>query len=103
MGRQIAGGKTYSEVSAAAQADPTDMELAGQAQTLFRGESLRGLLLDAYAFGKMGNEASDIAPLVFGGAAPLALLGLGGLVHGLTHADWHDARDGRDAARQPAT
>jgi hypothetical protein len=88
----IAGGKTYSEVSAAAQADPSDTKLAGQAQTLFRGETLRGLLLEAYAFGKMGNEASDIAPLLFGGAALLALLGLGGLVHALTHADRHDER-----------
>jgi hypothetical protein len=87
----IADGKTYSEVSAAAQADPTDTKLAGQAQTLFRGETLRGLLLEAYAFGKMGNEANGIAPWLFGGAALLALLGLGGLVHGLTHADRHDA------------
>ena len=41
----IAGGKTYSEVSALAQANPTDAKLAAQAQTLFRGETLRGLLL----------------------------------------------------------
>lgn len=89
----IADGKTYSEVSAAAQADPTDTKLAGQAQTLFRGETLRGLLLEAFAFGKMGDEASDIAPLLFGGAALLALLGIGGLVHGLTHADRHRVGD----------
>ena len=87
----IANGKTYSEVSAAAQADPTDTKLAGQAQTLFRGETLRGLLLEAYAFGKMGDEASAIAPWLFGGAALLVLLGLGGLLHAFTHAERHRA------------
>jgi hypothetical protein len=81
----IADGKKYSEVSAAALADPSNTKLSGQAQTLFRGETLRGLLLEAYAFGKMGDEASGIAPWLFGGALLLALLGLGGLWHGLTH------------------
>src|SRR5687767_3945808 len=32
----VADGKTYSEVSSAAQANPKDTKLAGQAQTLFR-------------------------------------------------------------------
>src|SRR4051812_49187119 len=45
----IAGGHTYSEVSAASLADPTNTKLTGQVQTLFRGETLRGLLL--YAWG----------------------------------------------------
>src|SRR5262249_885751 len=45
----VAGGQTYSQVSAASLADPTNTKLAGQAQTLFRGETLRGLLL--YAWG----------------------------------------------------
>jgi hypothetical protein len=42
--------------------------------------------LEAYAFGKMGDEASGIAPWLFGGAVLLALLGLGGLWQGLTQA-----------------
>lgn len=75
----IAGGKTYAEVSSAVQADPWNTQLANQAQTLFRGETLRGLLLEAYAFSKMGDEAKSIAPWLFGGAALLAVLGLGGL------------------------
>src|SRR5436305_7488586 len=36
----VAGGKKYSEVSAQAQANPNDQQLAGQVQTLFRGETL---------------------------------------------------------------
>ncbi|MDQ1395011.1 MAG: hypothetical protein QOG64_270, partial [Acidimicrobiaceae bacterium] len=47
--KSVSGGKTYSEVSTASQANPTDTKLAAQAQSLFRGETLRGLLL--YAWG----------------------------------------------------
>lgn len=47
---KIGGGKTYSELSTAAQANPANQILAGQVQTVFRGETLRGLLLNAYAF-----------------------------------------------------
>src|SRR5437867_5235453 len=36
--RDVAGGKTYSEVSTLSRANPNDAKLAGQVQTLFRGE-----------------------------------------------------------------
>src|SRR5690242_12040127 len=45
---QVAGGKTYSEVSTEARADPNDAQLQEQVQTLFRGETLRGLLLNVW-------------------------------------------------------
>jgi hypothetical protein len=51
----VAGGQTYAEVSAKALQNPDDQTLQGQAQTLFRGETLRGLLLNAYAFWKLGQ------------------------------------------------
>jgi hypothetical protein len=54
---EIAGGKTYAQVSAAAQADPTNTKLAGQVQTLFRGETLRGLLLNSYGWWQIGQYA----------------------------------------------
>jgi hypothetical protein len=54
---EIAGGQTYSQVSAKAQANPTDTKLAGQVQTLFRGETLRGLLLNAYGWWTIGTYA----------------------------------------------
>jgi hypothetical protein len=53
----VSDGKTYAEVSALSRANPDDEALAGQVQTLFRGETLRGLLLNAYAFGKFGEIA----------------------------------------------
>jgi hypothetical protein len=55
--KTIAGGLTYSEVSTQAQANPTDTKLAGQVQTLFRGETLRGLLLNAYGWWTIGTYA----------------------------------------------
>ena len=54
---EIAGGQTYAQVSAKAQANPTDTKLAGQVQTLFRGETLRGLLLNAYGWWTIGTYA----------------------------------------------
>ena len=44
-------------MSAAAQANPQDTKLAGQVQTLFRGETLRGLLLNAYGWWTIGTYA----------------------------------------------
>src|SRR3989344_7391958 len=48
---KVAGGLTYAEVSSAALKDPTNQKLQSQKQTLFQGETLRGLLLgDGYAY-----------------------------------------------------
>jgi hypothetical protein len=79
---EAAGGQTYSQVSAKAQADPTNQQLAGQVQTLFRGETLRGLLLNAYAFDTMAAVALIAAWISL--AAGVILLVLAGL--GLWHA-----------------
>jgi len=54
---EVAGGQTYSQVSAAAQANPTNAKLAAQVQTLFRGETLRGLLLYAYGWSQVALYA----------------------------------------------
>ena len=78
----VATGKTYAEVSAAAQAAPTDTVLAGQVQTLFRGETLRGLLLNGYAFDTMGSFALIAAWIAL--VSGLLLVVLTGL--GLRHA-----------------
>jgi hypothetical protein len=74
--QSIAGGQTYAEVSAAAQANPTDTKLAGQVQTLFRGETLRGLLLNAYGWWMVGQYAlyAAIGLTVAAGAIFVAFL-----------------------------
>jgi hypothetical protein len=75
---KIGGGQSYSQLSAKSQANPDDAQLAGQVQTMFRGETLRGLLLNAFAFWKMGQIAMIAAIAAFAGAGVLLLLsGLG--------------------------
>jgi hypothetical protein len=54
---EVANGQTYSQVSALAQADPKNTTLSGEVQTLFRGETLRGLLLNSYGWWQIGQYA----------------------------------------------
>ncbi|HEU5034397.1 MAG TPA: hypothetical protein VFT62_06525 [Mycobacteriales bacterium] len=86
--QEVAGGQTYSQVSGqylALQAqnpnDPKLAELSGQRQTLFMGETLRGLLLNAYAFGKVGEIAGIAAIASFAGAGLMLLLSALGFWH----------------------
>lgn len=75
------GGLTYSELSNQARANPTDAKLKGQVETAFKGETLRGMLLNAYAFGKMGQIALYAGFVSLGGGALLLVLSGLGLVH----------------------
>jgi hypothetical protein len=79
--KAIGGGQTYAQLSAKALANPTDQKLAGPVSTMFRGETLRGLLLDAYAFGKMGTIAGIAAIVAYVGAGLMLLLAGLGLWH----------------------
>jgi hypothetical protein len=84
----VAGGKTYSEVSeewiASNPNDPTkrDPALAAQRETLFMGETLRGLLLNAYAFSIFGTIAFIAGWVALVGALVLFVLAILGYVHG---------------------
>ena len=70
----IAGGQSYAEVSAAARANPDDEELAGQRQSLFMGETLRGLLLGAWGWGTIATIATIAGFVLIGiGAVLLAV------------------------------
>jgi hypothetical protein len=75
------GGKTYAQLSTASQADPGNAALTKSVDTAFKGETLRGLLLNAYAFGTMGMLAGIAAIVAFLGAALLLLLSGLGLMH----------------------
>jgi hypothetical protein len=77
----IAGGKTYSEASTESRANPDDEELAGQVQTLFRGETLRGLLLTSFAFWTLGEKAQQLAYVFFLGAFVFLVLSVLGFLH----------------------
>ncbi len=78
---EMSGGKTYAQLSSASMADPTNTKLAGLVQTVFRGETLRGLLLNSYAFWKMGQIAMYGAIASFIGAGIMLLLSLAGFAH----------------------
>lgn len=75
------GGRTYSQLSTLSRQDPTNTELQGLVQTSFRGETLRGMLLNAYAFWQMGQVAFIAAFVALGTGLALILLSLLGLFH----------------------
>jgi hypothetical protein len=77
----IGGGKTYAQLSALSIAQPSNTKLAAQVETVFKGETLRGLLLNAYAFGTMGAIAGIAAIAAFIAAAVMLVLSGLGLVH----------------------
>ncbi len=81
-------GRTYSQVSnefmAASKADPTAQATAdlGQLrQSLFMGTTLRGMLLNAYAFATLGTIAMWAAIAAFIGSVVMFVLGGLGLRH----------------------
>jgi hypothetical protein len=95
-----ADGKTYAElgdtqtdlrtqITAAQQrGDPSLASLqkrlsdvTAARETVFKGETLRGLLLTSYGFSVLGVKGSQVATVCYIVAAVLALLGVAGLVH----------------------
>jgi hypothetical protein len=78
---EAAAGQTYAEVSAKAQTVPNDVKLQAQANTLFKGETLRGMLLNAYAFWTVGIVAQIGAIVCFVAAGIMALLTILGFWH----------------------
>ena len=79
--QEIGGGKTYSQLSAEALANPKDAALQAKVATVFKGTTLRGLLLNAYAFATMGTIAGIAAIVSFAAAGVLLLLAALGFWH----------------------
>jgi hypothetical protein len=101
---EVNGGKTYAQTSnesraarakadAALKADPNaqaskDLDtaakaLSGKVETLFKGETLRGLLLTSYGFSIFGEKAALAANVCFAIALVLLLAAIAGLVHAI--------------------
>ena len=74
-------GGVYSKISAAAIAQPTNAKLAALKATSFTGTTLRGLLLEAYAFSVIGSIMLIGAIASFVLAAMMAALVAAGLWH----------------------
>jgi hypothetical protein len=98
--KSVAGGKTYADlgavqtdlrnqVTAAQKAnDPNAATLqkqltdvTTQRETLFKGETLRGLLLTSFGFSEFGTKAEQGAMVAYGAAALLLLMSIAGFVH----------------------
>ena len=98
--KSIAGGKTYAELGTpqtALQKQVTEAQqtnapnladlqkqlatLTGQRDTVFKGETLRGLLLTSYGFSVFGDKAEQAALVAYLAAALLALLSIAGFAH----------------------
>ena len=98
----IAGGATYADLGATESAAKADVkaaveagkpqaevdalqvtadEISGQRNSLFKGETLRGLLLSAYAWSTVGTIAGIAAIGAFIAAGMMAILVGLGLVH----------------------
>ena len=75
-------GGIYSKISTAARAEPKNTKLAELETTSFQGTTLRGLLLEAYGFSKIGTIMliGSIASFI------LALVMLGLVALGFRHA-----------------
>jgi len=74
-------GGVYSLVSAASMANPHNTTLATEVQTVFRGTTLRAMLLEAYGFWKFGQIALIGSIVSFVLAGLMAVLTGIGWVH----------------------
>jgi hypothetical protein len=90
----MSGGKTYSQLSAASMAQPNNTKLAGLVATVFKGETLRSMLLNAYGWWKV-SQITFIASLIAFGLAGLAFLAsLAGLTLSKNPEILHEVIDG---------
>ena len=90
-------GNVIAEIASASVADAkkaNDPNLAtleadlakvtGQRETMFKGETLRGLLLTTYGFSVLGEKAELAALVAFFAAAILILASIAGFAHALS-------------------
>ena len=98
----MGGGLTYSQLSAKAIAQPNNVKLAAQVQLMFRGTTLRSMLLNAYAFGTMATIAGIAAIAAFIAAAFMLILGGLGLAHSRRVSPAADILSGHPARTPPA-
>ncbi|HUB39545.1 MAG TPA: hypothetical protein VMA72_11895 [Streptosporangiaceae bacterium] len=77
----IGGGKTYSQLATESLAQPKNTTLANQVQTVFRGTTLRSMLLEAYGFWQFGQIALIAAIVSYIAAGLMLVLSVLGFVH----------------------
>jgi hypothetical protein len=82
-------GGVYSKISTASLADPSNAKLTALKQVSFMGTTLRGLLLEAYGFAKVGTV------MLWGAIASFVLAAVMAVLVGL--GLWHAARTPEEA------
>jgi hypothetical protein len=92
---EMPNGGVYSKISSAALAQPKNTTLASLKQASFQGTTLRGLLLEAYAFATIGQV------MLWGAIASFALALVMSMLVGLGF--WHARRtsDETEMLRHP--
>jgi hypothetical protein len=93
-------GKTYAEIgdeqtalraqiaAAGGAANAPDLQkqltdLTATRETVFKGETLRGILLTSYGFSELGAKAEQASAVIFLGVVLLTALSIAGFVHAL--------------------
>ena len=69
----MGAGKTYSQLSAESIAQPNNAKLAGVVATVFKGETLRSMLLNAYGWWKVSQIVYIVSLVLFGLGTAAAL------------------------------
>jgi hypothetical protein len=64
--QDMGAGKTYSQLSAESLAQPKDTALATTVSTVFKGETLRSMLLNAYGWWKVSQIVYIVSLVLFG-------------------------------------
>jgi hypothetical protein len=93
---EIANGKTYAQLSTASMAAPNDTKLAGQVATIFKGTTLRSMLLNAYGWSEIGMFAGYAAI----GLAIAAVVVLGAFLFEIVR--WRETANAGQASRPAA-
>jgi hypothetical protein len=91
---EVNDGKTYAETSNQLRSLPDQSSaeaqaLKGKVQTLFQGETLRGLLLTSYGFSIFGDRAQTAAYICYILAGLLFLAAIAGYIHAATKSAEH--------------
>jgi hypothetical protein len=100
--KSIAGGKTYAQlgdvqsglraqIADAQKNNPTAVpdlqkqltDVGSQRETVFKGETLRGLLLTSYGFSEFGTKAGQAATVAFLAAFLMLLMTIAGFIHAM--------------------
>ncbi len=78
---QIAAAQKNGDAAAVADLNKQLTDVTSQRETVFKGETLRGILLTSYGFGVLGMKAQQASTVIYLGCALMLALSMAGFVH----------------------